>query len=365
MKKSARYAMLVVLAATSILSGCGNGKDVASKVETTATKEVSYYENTDLVELKTFTNITGVPVTSTQDTPESNSVSYNYILDNNAEGFAAVLKYETYLSEFGFKKLLTSDKISTYAMDDYYIVVGIFNPQDNIIQYAINIPNEKHVSIDDIKETTTAAEKETIAKESETAKDNEASYLELCAFVDDNKYDQAIKCVEGGEVSLDYKETKDYYNYAKAMQLYKNTEYLKYADISKVATLLSEEVSSDFKDAGEIAEKIKKELKMFSGTYICEKDSKQLYNAHYLSFEDDGIVKLILGKKGSAPQSSPSTKFYLAYVNLENESYYVLAYPQATEYCQYGIVESDGKLVLVKSWGNTDKGMYAGTFKKQ
>ena len=140
---------------------------------------------------------------------------------------------------------------------------------------------------------------------------------------------------------------------------------MKYADISKVATLLSEEVSSDFKDAGEIAEKIKKELKMFSGTYICEKDSKQLYNAHYLSFEDDGIVKLILGKKGSAPQSSPSTKFYLAYVNLENESYYVLAYPQATEYCQYGIVESDGKLVLVKSWGNTDKGMYAGTFKKQ
>ena len=176
-----RLNIYILIASLLVLSGCS--KTVPSK--NNEGTENPFYEKTELKELKTFTELTGIKLTTTEETPESDSISYNYIMDNNADGFAAVLKYETYLVEYGFKKMLTSDKINTYGMDGYYIVSGIFNPQDNIIQYVLNIPNsrvESEVSETTIAETTQESSEET------KAKDYAESYKEFCEMVDSEDY---------------------------------------------------------------------------------------------------------------------------------------------------------------------------------
>lgn len=105
----------------------------------------SYYSDTELEQLETFTSITGIELNISQDAPESNSVIYNYIMDNDANGVGAIVKYEAYLEEYGFEKAdeLSTDDYSAYKMDEYVIVTGSFVVQSNILQYIISIPSNQ------------------------------------------------------------------------------------------------------------------------------------------------------------------------------------------------------------------------------
>ena len=129
MKKSISF--LLVLAMVLSLCACGSNSN-----------EKEYYQNTELEKLETFTSITGIELNISQDWPESNSIGYNYLMDNDAKGLGAVLKYETYLQEYGFEKsdTFSTEVSTTYIMGNYVIVTGTARPQDNVIQYVISIP---------------------------------------------------------------------------------------------------------------------------------------------------------------------------------------------------------------------------------
>lgn len=205
MKRLTRMITLLILVFT--LCSCKNNK---------SSKE--YYQGTDLEQLETFTNVTGIELNTEKDAPESNSKLYNYLADNNANGLGAILKYEAYLEEYGFKKVEDSsdEEIAIYLMDGYIIVTGKFSPQPNVIQYGITIPNTKNA---EIEEAGSAAEEpeDNKAPEMKPPKDEHTLYSEFCTLVDDGNYAEALDYFIRESLSLNYSDTKDYYNYATAM----------------------------------------------------------------------------------------------------------------------------------------------------
>lgn len=327
-----------------------------------------YYPNTELVELETFTSVTGIELNITENCPESNSVNYNYLMGNNADGLGAVLKYESYLSEYGFNK---SDALSTkdsnvYLMDEYIIVTATFSPQDNVIQYVVNIPNGKLVSEDDSSESIEAPQ-DVDSTVSEPPKNESLLYTEFCRLVDESSYIDAIQYRDDEQLSLDYENTQDYYQYAKAMNLYKETEFLTYQDIMEVTKILREDVSEGFKDSAELIENIDNELATLLGTHVSKRNSNYAYDAYYLIITDNGEVTLDLGKSNAGEPMSSSVTHQLVYVNLENGSFYMLCRRglMDIDYCDYAITILPDYLALSKAWGSVDDGLFADNYRKE
>lgn len=234
-------SLLLTISMCVSLSACGKSEP-----------QKEYYQNTGIENLETFSSVTGIELNVAEEAPESNYVIYNYLMDNDANGVGAVLKYESYLKEFGFtedEELLVEDG-TVYTMGDYILVAGSFTPQSNILQYVLTIPTKKAGG-------TEKLDNQQKEPQTEPEKDDETIYQEFCQLVDDGQYTEALNTRKREKrLSLDYKDAKDYYNYATAMQLYKETEFLTFQDISKMVQLLNEDISEGFKDSAEIAEKV-------------------------------------------------------------------------------------------------------------
>lgn len=359
-------SLLAVMAVLFSLYACGNAEE-----------EKSYYTDTELVELETFTSITGIELNITENYPESNTVSYNYLLDNNADGLGAVLKYEAYLSEYGFEKsdILSDDTATVYVMDEYVVVTGIFYPQSNVIQYVLNIPNEKNVAVEnEAGEASDIAPEETEeVQEPEVQIDPETVYSEFCRLVTNGSYTDALEYVDeylkNGILSVNYSDLSDYYHYAEAMKLYIETELLSYQDILEVVRILTEDVSEGFKDSSEIAEKIQSELDDFAtGTYIQKRDSRYYYDAFYLEIKDEGAIDISVGTK-SGGISHVQSECQLVYVNLEKSSQYLLCcygpdHSPELRLCYYVIYKGTDYLGLSRTWNDKTNGTYVGTYTK-
>lgn len=328
---------------------------------------IEYYQGTDLEELETFTSVTGIELNIEKDAPESNGKIYNYLADNDADGLGAILKYEAYLEEYGFSKAedLSNDEITTYLMNDYIIVTGKFSPQSNVIQYAITIPNG--MALAEIEAGNKATEQEN----NETPvtppqKGDEEIYSEFCQLVDDGNYTEAVRFLEHENLSMEYANTKDYYYYAKAMEVYRETEFLTYSVILNVVDTLKENVSEDFLDSAEIIEKITNELAILVGTHIYNRDSKYIYDCYYLIIMDNGDVILDMGKRSEGKPQLSYADYQLVYVNLEEDSFYMLCddWADDIEHCKYAITILPDYLALTKAWGNSDEGIFAANYKK-
>ena len=97
-----------------------------------------YYPGTMI---ETFTSIAGIELNIQESYPESNSVSYNYLMDNNAAGLSGIIKYGSYLTEIGLTKseVLSTSDYNTYTCDKYIVITGTYYPQPNVLQYIVNI----------------------------------------------------------------------------------------------------------------------------------------------------------------------------------------------------------------------------------
>ena len=334
--------IIVSLILVFALCSCDNNK---------SSKE--YYQGTDLKQLETFTSVTGIKLNIEEDTPESNSKLYNYLTDNNADGLGAILKYEAYLKEYGFSKAedLSDDEITTYLMNDYIIVTGKFSPQSNVIQYTITIPNEKNV-VKDESDSEPEDQENTVKPSGNPVKDEAAIYSEFCQMVDNGAYTEAITYLNHESLSLDYADVRNYYQYAKAMKLYRETEFVRYSDIQEIVRNLTEGMPEDFKDSAEIAEKINGELNRLIGSHMWKLDSSKVYLAYHLIISDTGDVVLELQPEKDEPLYGHTTH-QLVYVNLENGSYYMLCpnYNLDIDHCEYAITFQPDYIALSKAWG--------------
>lgn len=106
-------------------------------------KTKMYYENTELKEFETFTSVTGVELVSWQKTEgEYPNVVYNYIMNNDADGIAAMAKWNQYIAEYGFIKeeSLSMGDIEVYVKDGYILGLVMSQPTDATIQYVVTVP---------------------------------------------------------------------------------------------------------------------------------------------------------------------------------------------------------------------------------
>jgi len=341
------------------LSACGKNEP-----------QKEYYQNTDLDNLETFSSVTGIELNITEDAPESNAIIYNYLMDNNADALSAVLKYEAYLEEYGFEKSddyseYLSDELTAFAMDGYLIVTGKFSPQANVVQYAISVPGEK--TLEPERPDNKQEESET-----EPTKDEATIYSEFCQLVDDGKYTDALDVRKRENLSLDYNDTRNYYYYATAMQLYKETEFLTFQDISTVVKLLDEDISEGFKDSADIAEKINADIDRLIGTHLyvqIDEEYKNLNQSVYLAYsliiDDEGNIMINQQTGKNKPLDDGVFMYKLVYVNLEKLSGFMICadYHEDIDHCKYYITIQPDYITLSKAWSGQHD-IYAGNYTK-
>lgn len=326
--------------------------------------EKDYYPGTELDDLETFTSITGIELNISQDCPESNSVNYNYLMDNDASGLSAVTKYESYLKQYGFKKSEDlSDKDSTvYLTDDFLLITGVFNPQDNVIQYVVNIPNGKYPNVSTENDVNNEVKTPQNAEIPADTKDEAAIYAEFYRLVDIGNYTDAFSYWRQKNLSPDYADARDYYLYARAMKLYLETEFLNYYSIMDVIDCLSK-TSEGFKDAAEIAEKINGELDRMQGIHISRLEGHEY--GSYLIIDADGKVTLAF-TESYEDAISYGLQYQLTYVNFEEGSSYMLCNGSriVKDNCEYAITIQSEDIVLSKAWGAPNDGTFKGNYTK-
>lgn len=193
-------------------------------------------------------------------------------------------------------------------------------------------------------------------------------YAELCTLVDNEKYTDAVKYYEESQLrhssTQDYADCKTYYNYAKAMQLWRETQFLTFDDIRNVHELLGEIAgkTSGFKDTDEIYVKISSAfLCLCNNIYIKESvdfDPRlpDMYYGKLITISGDGTIQT--GLFGSfddlgAPSYFPFYCDYeLSYINLENGSCF--AFAQRSD-CEFLILDFDeDSFTIARSDGMDD-----------
>lgn len=293
MKKRLISIMTLVLLTGVLTTGCGNKttgqtSDIAS---TSATAD--YYKNTDLKNLETFTSVTGVELNVSQD--DSSGTSYNYLMDNDAKGVGAETKYIKYLEDYGFTEnddlnsIFGSTGTTVYTMDGYVIVVLEDQPQDNVLQFAINIPYSKATETNGGETTadTTAL--------SQSA-DLDSLYNQIVELTKKEDFQGAYDLWWNSELSSDfdgYKDSKEYMFLSQAMLYNQNGGYGIALDM----------LTNDCQDLSSITspyiDDIKKEIGINDGTYTNTNNGITYYICVL-----DGMVYMDSELEGTATKSS-------------------------------------------------------------
>lgn len=362
MKKVLLFTMLITTAL--LLYAC------AAQQKSEASAE--YYQDTVIENLETFTSVTGVALNIKEENPESQSISYNYLMDNNAEGLGNVLKYEGYLKEFGFTKndSLSTDTYTTYQKDGYVVITGSFNPQPNVIQYIVNVS-----SIDFNQLAKEDTEPEPSNPTTSTEDPYEEAYKKIVSLVEDKKYSEARDYyMDNANYSFfHYKDTGDYYHYAEAMAYYTDPQF---RPLAQALEILKSDVTEGFLDSDSIISEIEASLSQIDGIYQQKRSGNYQYDAFYLII-DNGEVEIENGKKSDIPTGASHFTYTLAAVTLDNgDEYYAIAAGKYSDSkvigldrCKWILVDFDGeKTTLVSFDGHEEsyekelKKMYAGTY---
>lgn len=198
-----------------LLAGCGSND--------------KYYSDTPLEKFETFTSITGIEASGTQETEGNAGRIYTYIFNNDADGMAAILKYETYIKEYGFVEGESNGTGMTFYKynDEHDILISMSQPQESVIQYMVIVP---HMSI----EETQKVNEEKQAEESAALEtQQEEEYMKLVELCKNGQYEEAIECFNESNLSYNddegymrhYKDSADYWYYCRGMIDYSNGEY--------------------------------------------------------------------------------------------------------------------------------------------
>lgn len=233
---------VMILTLCFVLTSCGESKE--------------YYENTVLEGFETFTSVTGIELTSSQESEEN--ILYNYILDDNATGIGAITKWQQYVKEYGFTYMesFSAEDMEVYTKDEYILCMFLTQPTDATVQYVVSVP------IDSIKEQY--PDEEVTEENKEEVGDQDDDYAKLVELTTSGDYQGAMEFY--GNSSLcntfeGYSDSKTYFFYAQAMLDYQNGIYGDAYD-----TLA--EYCQGFLDADIIRQEIDNEIVFLDGVYV-------------------------------------------------------------------------------------------------
>lgn len=243
MKKLKKILILSIILLT--LNGCENKQ---------------YYDDTTIEKLETFTSLTGIKLNISQK--NDTGMTYNYMMDNNADSVGAILKYESYIRDLGFERNEKLEKIANnsskiYVMDGYLISLTEIK-KDNIIQYVITIP-EKSLLEGEL--------------ESKNEKDNDTLYNQLIDLVSQGKYQEAYDFYYNSNLAENfegYSDSKKYMFYSQAMMAYEN------GGLGEAYSMLKEHCN-DILNAPKIIMELDETVGKFNGIYKATMEGVNYY----------------------------------------------------------------------------------------
>ena len=262
MKKTLKFLLLMLIPLCFI--GC------SKEEEKTVDDGKEYYQNTTLEKFETFTSLTGIESNIVKN--EADYVLYNYLVDNDAEGNSAILKFENYIAEFGFVKSdeYSAEGLTTYMKDNYPLMVSCIEVKENILQYVIIVPKDKAPEIDGETNST-------------SSEDKEVEHLK--SLVSDKKYEEAVNYYNNSSLRSEHfdndDEVKKYFFYAEAnMYLeagYYGSSYRLLNDYCK-NFLDSNKIKDDIYAIVSPLNGVYENISVgYSGMYICIKDGRASY----------------------------------------------------------------------------------------
>lgn len=233
------------------LSSCSekNSEEDKTKVESTQSKAIQYYENCIFTNLKTFTEITGVELVSSEEELKAAICTYNANDVEDAE------KYERYLvEEYGFAADTEGEPDegeSLYVYNDYELIITQEETADGIT-VTVTYPYD---------EDTLNAKKEEV-------------YQECLKLFGEEKYAETLEYCKGNAIG-EYKDFLKIWNYCEASLMLEEDEFF----YSEVIDNLSD--ASGLKDADVLKAELEEELKSIEGVYYYKRSGDWLITNYY------------------------------------------------------------------------------------
>jgi hypothetical protein len=222
----------------------------------------SYYEDTYIEDLETFTSLTGVDVNIQNDL--DTGILYSYIVNVDAEGLGAVTKYYNYLEQNGYTKSNIQTEAGTIYVKDSNMLMVQDSQFDNVIQFTIVVPK--------ISPYSESSEADDISSVNELE--------QLMQYCESEDYASAQKFyLDSSLQKSDDKDTaKKYYLYAEGMEYYENGVYgeaYKLLSENTVGILRTDDVLKDISDAVGFLDGVYENQSVgYSGMYMIIKDGR-------------------------------------------------------------------------------------------
>lgn len=215
----------------------------------------NYYKNTALENFETFTSVTGIDLTSSEET--EGNILYNYILDDNATGIGAIAKWQQYVKEYGFTYMesLSDEDMEVYTKGEYIVCMFLSQATNATFQYVISVPKNSV--------TEQYSDKE-ISNSKEPAENQHDDYAKLVELTTSGDYQEAIDFYNNSNLNNTfegYSDSKKYFFYAEGMLWYKKSFY---GDAYDILT----ENCQGFLDTDAIIQKIDDKVGFLDGVYI-------------------------------------------------------------------------------------------------
>ncbi len=245
------FCILLSIAFIFCLSSCSekNSEKDKTKVESTQSKVIQYYENCIFTNLKTFTEITDVELVSSKEELRVAICTYKVNDVEEAE------KYVRYLvEEYGFAADTEEDSDegeSIYVYNDYELTITQEETADGIT-VTVTYPYD---------EDTLNAKKEEV-------------YQECLKLFSEEKYAETLEYCEENAIG-EYKDFLKIWNYCEARLMLEEDEFF----YSEVIDNLSD--ASGLNDADALKAELEEELKIIEGVYYYKRSGDWLITNYY------------------------------------------------------------------------------------
>ena len=337
--------LIGIMVLSLAVSGCGEKGENVEKEDEQSDK---YYANTPLEKFETFTSITGIEVSGVQESEGGTGTIYTYIFDNDAAGMSAMLKYDTYIKEYGFVEGESNGTGMTFFEKDdtYDILISMSQPQESVIQYIVIVPHMTMAERDAVNEQNKEAEQ--AAMESKREEDY-ANFVELCQ---NRKYQEAKDFFNESDLWYNddegyrrhYKDSMAYYDYCNGMLCYAEGKYGEaVSEFSKC--------ENSVLDLDKVKADILSEINSLNGTY----QITDTWSGHKSITINNGKVGTEI-EVDSWPSSSRYGKYI---VKMSNGSFGIGAY-SGIDY----IITLNGSTLTVEKAPGASYDTFAGEYKR-
>lgn len=140
-----KFCVLGLMVVCIVVSACGAESQSSSEssideLQEESDVDESVYTDCYYEDLKSFTEITGIELFS-EDEFAGNYISYQYYIDDNANGQASIAKWEEYAIEYGFQKYAESSIYDDYELNNQIMLISSDYISDSVIHYEVILPN--------------------------------------------------------------------------------------------------------------------------------------------------------------------------------------------------------------------------------